>query len=98
MKAARDAGGPPGRPDGTYSRDYEFAAGSGDLDECNGRTGRTEAFPGGTYYYVVTAQFPFVPRCFAGTPDASFVKQGGPHRGGSPPGRPPGGRPPPPPR
>jgi hypothetical protein len=52
---------------------------------------------------VVTAAFPFVPRCFTGTPHASF-RQGPPHtRGGppgggpgaGPPGGPPGGGPPP---
>ncbi len=94
LKTARDAGGPSGKPDGTYARDYEYSSGLGDLDECNGREGATPEFPQGTYYYVLTVKFPHVPRCFVGTPDASFVKQLGP-----PPGRPggPGGRPPPPP-
>ncbi len=95
LKAVREAGGPSGKPDGTYTRDYEYAAGAGDLDECNGRAGRTEEFPAGTYYYVLTVKFPFVPRCFAGTADTSFVKQGGPPMGAG--GRPPGRRPPPPP-
>lgn len=89
LKAQRDAGGPGGRPDGTYSLDYEYARGLGDLDECNGREAITAEFPQGAYHYVVTAKFPHVPRCFMGTADASFVKQGGP---------PPGGRRPPPPR
>jgi YHYH protein len=97
LKAERDPGGPGGRPDGTYSRDYEYVRGLGDLDECNGREGVTAEFPQGTYYYLVTAKFPFVPRCFMGTADASFVKQGGPPPGG-PPGGPGGRRPPPPPR
>jgi len=88
LKAARDPGGPPGKPDGTYSLDYEYVRGLGELDECNGRDGATPEFPKGTYYYVVTDRFPFVPRCFMGTADASFVKQGGPHtRGGPPPRR-----------
>lgn len=78
LKAQRDPGGPGGRPDGTYSLDYEYVRGLGDLDECNGREEQ------GTYYYVVTAKFPHVPRCFMGAADSSFVKQGGP-----PPGRPP---------
>jgi YHYH protein len=90
LKAQRDGGGPGGRPDGTYSLDYEYVRGVGDLDECNGREGATAEFPQGTYYYVVTAKFPHVPRCFMGTADASFVKQGGPPPGG------PGGRRPPP--
>jgi hypothetical protein len=105
LKGERDAGGPGGQPDGTYARDYEYARGQGDLDECNGRSGTTTEFPQGTYYYVVTVKFPHVPRCFVGMADQSFVKQGGPvpgrggPPGGGPPGdRPPGGRPPPPPR
>lgn len=98
LKQARDPGGPGGRPDGTYALDYEYVRGLGDLDECNGRDGVTTEFPQGTYYYVVTAQFPHVPRCFVGTPDASFVKRGGPPgRPGGPPG-PSGGPPGPPPR
>ena len=88
LKAQRD-GGPGGRPDGTYTLDWEFASGTGDLDECNGREGVTAEFPQGTYYYVVTRQFPYVPRCFAGKADQSFVKQGGPHRQGGSGGRPP---------
>jgi hypothetical protein len=92
LKAERDPGGPGGRPDGTYSLDYEYVRGLGDLDECNGREGVTTEFPQGTYHYVVTAKFPHVPRCFMGTADSSFVKQGGPPPGG------PGGRRPPPPR
>lgn len=91
LKAVRDPGGPGGKPDGTYTRDWMYMAGLGDLDECNGREGPTSEFPQGTYYYVLTAAFPFVPRCFAGTADASFVKRGPPPGG-------PGGRPPPPPR
>lgn len=57
LKAQRD-GGPGGRPDGTYVLDWEFAAGTGDLDQCNGRQGPTAEFPQGTYYFVVTANFP----------------------------------------
>jgi hypothetical protein len=86
LKAVRDVGGPTGRPDGTYARDYEYIRGLGDLDECNGREGITADFPQGTYYYVVTVKFPHVPRCFMGTADASFMKREGPPPGG------PGGR------
>lgn len=101
LKNARESGGPSGRPDGTYTKDYEYVRGAGDLDECNGRDGATAEFPQGTYYYVVTPNFPFEPRCFMGVADSSFVKQGGPHTRGGPPGGgppgggPPGGRPPP---
>lgn len=81
--------GPGKEYDGTFVQDYNYVAGSGDLDECNGRTGVTPEFPGGTYYYVITAEFPFIPRCFRGTPDDSFKR-----RGPGPRGRPPGPRPP----
>ena len=86
--------GPGGKYDGTFVADYEYAAGAGDLDECNGRFGPTPEFPQGTYYYVLTQDFPFIPRFFKGTPDQSFMRHGppgGPRRG------PPGGRRGPPP-
>ena len=73
--------GPGGKYDGSYTQDWEYAAGSGDLDECNGRFGITKEFPQGTYYYVITSEFPFVPRMFRGEPDESFMRR-----------RPPGGR------
>jgi hypothetical protein len=67
-----DANSPGGKYDGSYTQDYEFVRGSGDLDECNGRYGVTPEFPNGTYYYLLTETFPFVPRFFRGTPDESF--------------------------
>lgn len=97
-KGTRPAGtkGPGGKYDGTYSADWEYVKGSGDLDECNGRTGVTPEFADGTFYYVLTDEFPFVPRMWKGTPDESFMKKGPPGgmRGG-PEGRngpPPDGR------
>jgi hypothetical protein len=74
--------GPGGKYDGTFTQDYEFTKASGDLDECNGRTGVTPEFADGTYYYVVTDNFPFIPRLFHGTPDRSFEKHFGPPPGG----------------
>jgi hypothetical protein len=86
--------GPGGKYDGTFTRDYEYVEGLGDLDACNGREGVTPEFPEGTYYYVLTEAFPQVPRQFHGVPDASFRKAGGPGGPGGPrPGR--GGPPPP---
>ena len=41
-------------PLGTFAEDLEYAAGSGDLDEHNGRTCVTPEFPGGVYAYFVT--------------------------------------------
>lgn len=100
LRSGTRPSGPGGRFDGTYVEDYEYVAGHGDLDACNGRDAVTAEFPGGTYHYAITAAFPFVPRCFSGSPDASF-RQGPPHErggrpGGPPGGGPPGGRPPPP--
>ncbi|WP_420580352.1 YHYH protein [Reichenbachiella sp.] len=63
---------PDGTHDGTYIQDFEYVNGLGDLDECNGRTGVTPEYPDGTYYYVITADFPVTPNCFVGTPDESF--------------------------
>lgn len=64
---------PCGAYTGIYTNDYEYIAGLGDLDECNGRTGVTPEYPEGTYYYVLTdSEFPFVPRCLMGTPSNDF--------------------------
>ncbi len=41
-------------PLGRYVEDFDFAAGSGDLDQYNGRTCVTPEFPNGTYAYFVT--------------------------------------------
>ena len=51
---------------GTFTQDYEYVAGFGDLDECNGRTGVTPEFPGGTYHYFATDSYPFLQRCVKG--------------------------------
>lgn len=63
---------PCGNYTGKYSQDYGYTQALGDLDECNGRAGVTPEFPGGTYYYVITKDFPIIPRCFWGTPHNSF--------------------------
>jgi hypothetical protein len=102
---ARPAGqdGPGGKYDGMYFPDWTYEKGLGDLDDCNGRTGVTPEYPKGTYYYVLTDTYPFVPRYWRGTPDPSFVRRppqngqgpGGQGPGGQrPEGPPPGGRPP----
>ena len=95
-KGERD-GGPGGKPDGKYTRDFEFVAGSGELDDCNGRFGVTPEYPQGIYYYCITDEFPQLSRSWRGTPDQSFMKARpgggrGPGGGGMrPPGPPPGG-------
>ncbi len=101
LKRGTRPSGPGGAYDGTFTADWEYVAGSGDLDECNGRQGTTPEYPAGTYYYVLTDAFPFISRNYRGTPDASFERRGpgggrpprpggpggpGPRPGGSPPG------------
>jgi len=90
LKQGKRPSGPGQTFDGTFVGDYEYVQGSGDLDECNGRTGVTPEYPNGTYHYFISAQFPFIPRCYRGAPDASFRKRPGP----PPPGRRPGFPPP----
>lgn len=68
---------PDGKYDGTFNQDFEYVEGLGDLDECNGRTGVTPEYPDGTYYYVLTDTFPFIPRAFRGDPDESFERRRG---------------------
>ena len=90
--------GPDGSFDGRYTEDWEYVVGLGDLDECNGRIGTTSDYPLGTYYYVLTESYPFIPRRWHGQPDSSFQKGppgGGPNGGpgGGPPGGYPGGSP-----
>jgi hypothetical protein len=59
--------GPGGMPDGTYIDDYEFT-GNGDLDACNGMTVDDQ------YGYYVTTTYPWIMKCYIGTPDPSFRK------------------------
>ncbi|NNJ28014.1 hypothetical protein LzC2_41250 [Planctomycetes bacterium LzC2] len=83
LKEGRRPGGegqPKGKYDGTFTQDYEYVAGSGDLDECNGRQCVTPEFPEGTYAYFLTDDWPVVPRQFRGTPSEDFFR--GPPRGG----------------
>ena len=49
LKSTPDAGRPSTStyPMGAFTQDYEYVAGSGDLDECNGRTDVTPEFPCG---------------------------------------------------
>lgn len=95
LKTGPRPGGPGGAYDGSFVQDYEYVAGLGDLDRCNGRWTVTPDHPGGTYAYFLTDGFPVVPRCLAGTPDPSFLsgpggagRPGGPRPGGPPPGPP----------
>lgn len=64
---------PCGEYNGKYTNDYEYAAGTGDLDECNG-IDRSVTLSTGTYsyFYVITAEFPIISRCIVGTPNNSL--------------------------
>lgn len=44
----------------TFTSDFEYVEGSGDLDECNG------IFIENQYMYIVTNEFPYVSRCLMG--------------------------------
>ncbi|MEM6617981.1 MAG: YHYH protein [Pseudomonadota bacterium] len=59
---------PGGAYDGRYVEDWRYAAGSGNLDECNG------AMVNGSYVYFATDTYPFFPRCFKGTVSADFKR------------------------
>jgi hypothetical protein len=82
LKSKPDAGRPSVGlvPMGTFMQDFHYVAGSGDLDECNGRFDVTPEFPKGIYHYYVTDSYPYVQRCVKGT--ASNYGPSGP-----PPGR-----------
>jgi hypothetical protein len=56
---------------GTFAQDWEYAAGTGDLDECNGRYGVTPEFPNGIYHYYATDTYPYFQRCVKGEVDAA---------------------------
>ena len=58
-------------PLGTFSQDWEYVEGSGDLDECNGRVGVTPEFPDGIYHYYATDSYPFFQRCVKGEVEAA---------------------------
>jgi hypothetical protein len=72
---SRPANSPGGTYDGTFGADWEYAAGLGDLDECNGRTGvvTVQGVTSSRYYYVLTNTFPYIPRCWKQAPDSTFL-------------------------
>lgn len=69
---------PCGAYSGKYTNDFEYIAGKGDLDECNGieapitltTAQGEETFE---YYYVVTQDFPQISRCMKGNFNDSFI-------------------------
>lgn len=52
--------------DGQFIGDYQYVAGSGDLDQCNGMT------INGQYGYFATSGYPYVLACVTGKPSRSF--------------------------
>ena len=60
---------PGGRYDGSYTADFEYDRDHGQLDQCNG------AIIDGEYRYILTETFPYIPRCWKGTPDSSFIRR-----------------------
>ncbi|WP_339719390.1 YHYH protein [uncultured Paraglaciecola sp.] len=56
--------------DGQFIGDFEYVAGSGDLDECNGMT------VNGQYGYYVTDSYPWILACYKGQVNDSFTKTG----------------------
>lgn len=67
LKNGSRIGGPGGVHDGNYTQDFEFKHGAGDLDECNGIDTNEHG-----YIYLITEEFPFIPRCWKGAPHPSF--------------------------
>ncbi|MFT5795996.1 MAG: hypothetical protein ACI9PY_003190 [Ascidiaceihabitans sp.] len=58
---------PRGAYDGTFEEDFEYKAGSGTLDKCNG------GVMNGEYHYFATDTYPFFPRCFKGVVNDQFM-------------------------
>ena len=74
---------PGGRFDGTFVEDFDTCPVSATSTSATAAPGRRPSIPDGTYYYVLTDEFPFIPRRYRGTPDTSF--RHGPPPGVSPP-------------
>jgi hypothetical protein len=85
LKTTPDSGRPSTTtyPMGAFTQDYEYVAGSGDLDECNGRTDVTPEFPCGIYHYYITDTYPFIQRCVKGTATGGSEGGGGGMDGGT---------------
>jgi len=59
---------------GTFQEDWEYVAGLGDLDECNGRYGVTPDFPNGIYHYYATDTYPYFQRCVKGVVEVTDAR------------------------
>lgn len=67
LKKGTRVSAPGGAHDGTFEEDFEYVAGSGSLDECNGLV------VDGTYTYFATETYPYFPRCFKGQASGRFM-------------------------
>ena len=70
LKAGTRPTDPLGAYDGTFEEDFEYKAGSGTLDECNG------GLVDGEYRYFATDSYPYFPRCFKGVVNPQFMTRG----------------------
>ena len=70
LRSGTRATPPHGAFDGRFEEDFEYDAGSGTLDECNG------GMVNGTYTYFATDSYPYFPRCFKGEVNARFMVRG----------------------
>lgn len=69
--------GPGGAYDGTFEEDFRYKASAGNLDRANGRFQATPEYPTGTYCYILTQDWPVIPRRFVADLADSFVKAPG---------------------
>ena len=67
LKEGTRPSGPGGIYDGFYNEDWEYTD-AGDLDRCNGMT------IDGQYGYFLTDNYPWIIKCFVGSPHFSFNK------------------------
>ncbi len=66
LKPGTRSSAPGGRHDGRFVQDWQYVAGSGTLDECNG------GMLDGKYVYFATDTYPFYPRCHWGRVGRDF--------------------------
>lgn len=69
LKSGQRPTAPYGAYDGQFEEDFEYRAGAGNLDECNG------AVVDGTYTYFATDSYPYYPRCFKGEVNSQFMSR-----------------------
>lgn len=69
LKKGSRPSGPGGAYDGTYVQDWQYVAGSGSLDQCNG------GMLNGKFVYFATDRFPYLPHCLWGQVSADFLNQ-----------------------